>query len=239
MQVEVVVPWRNGCPHRTAALDHVLGRYRQHGLDPIVAEHDDGPWCKARAVTPAVEASRADLIVMADADCWPTNLPEALSAAAGAPWVIPHRDVWRLSTQATSAVYDGTVAFDNIGPSDCEQAPYRGFAGGGVVILPRTTYLDVPLDPRFDGWGGEDESWARALSTLVGEPWRGTAPLFHLWHPPQPRMNRRHGSTQSEALTFNYRQAKGRPRRMRQLIEEARRWQQTSSSCVPERSAKS
>jgi hypothetical protein len=35
-------------------------------------------------------------------------------------------------------------------------------------------------------------------------------------------MNRRHGSPQSQALTFRYRQAKGRPDRMRQIIDEAK-----------------
>jgi hypothetical protein len=220
--VEVVIPWRPGCPHRTAALDHILNLYHQHGFAPVVAEHDDGPWCKAKAVTPAVGASSADLIIMADGDCWVPNLSEALSAAERYPWVVPHRMVHRLTPAATSGVYDRTVTFNNIAASDCEQPPYRGFAGGGIVIVPRSTYLDVPLDPRFEGWSGEDESWARALSTLAGEPWRGDAPLFHLWHPPQLRMNRRHGSTASEALTFNYRQAKGRPQRMRRIIEEGR-----------------
>lgn len=199
----------------------------------------DGPWIKAAAVTPAVEASSADLVVMADADCWSPGLPAAIEAVAdGAPWAIPHQLVHRLTSAATGAVYDGTVALDTIEPSHCEQDPYRGFAGGGIVALPRGTYLDVPLDPRFGGWGGEDESWARALSTLVGDPWRGSGPLFHLWHPPQLRMNRRHGSRESEALTFAYRQAKGRPNRMRALVEEGRRWR-TSSQCAPELSGSS
>lgn len=226
--VEVVVPWRPGCHHRTVALHHVLNLYRTAGFTPTVAGYDADPWVKARAVTPAVEASDADLIVMADADCWPTNLHEALEAVESAPWAVPHWTVYRLTADATRAVLDGTRPLDET--VDCERPPYRGFAGGGVVILPRSTYLDVPLDPRFEGWSGEDESWARALSTLVGEPWRGIAPLYHLWHPPQPRMNHRHGSPASQALTFNYRQAKGRPAQMRQLVEEGRATWPTSSS---------
>lgn len=194
-----------------------------------------GPWVKAAAVTPAVGASSADLIVMHDADVWCPGLPAAIEAVAnGAPWAIPHHLVHRLTEPATAEVLDGADAAGQ----PVEEPAYRGFAGGGIVVLPRETYLSAPLDPRFEGWSGEDESWARALSTLAGDPWRGTGDLYHLWHPPQERMNRRHGSRASEALTFAYRQAKGRPDRMRQLIEGARQWP-TASECHQELSASS
>lgn len=239
--VAVVVPWRDvGCWHRQRALDWVLERLNRDGYQVTVAATSADPWCKAKAVTPAVEASGADLVVMHDADVWSPGLPSAIEAAAdGAPWAIPHRDVYRLSEARTAQVVAGANPAD-VNPKHLAEPAYRGFAGGGIVVLPRSTYLDVPLDPRFEGWSGEDESWARALSTLAGDPWRGTAPLFHLWHPPQPRMTRRHGSRASEALTFTYRQAKGRPGRMRQLIEEGRAtWPTSSSASSRGRSANS
>ena len=235
--VEIVVPWAGSCPHRERALGWVVDRYRRQGFDVTVAEGPPGPWVKASAVTPAVEASSADVVVMVDADCWVPGLLSAIGAVAdGHPWAIPHTTVYRLSEDRTAAVLAGADPNHTAGV-DLAEPPYRGFAGGGAVVLPRTTYLDVPLDPRFEGWSGEDESWARALSTLVGDPWRGTGPLFHLWHPPQPRMNRRHGSAASQALTFTYRQAKGRPDRMRQIIEEARSWRRSSSTVEASRSS--
>jgi hypothetical protein len=208
----------------------VVGRYRREGFDVTVAEGPPGPWVKASAVTPAVQASSAELVAMIDADCWVPGLLSAIEAVAdGASWAIPHTTVYRLTEARAAAVLAGADPQHTAGV-DFDEPPYRGFAGGGCVVIPKATYLDVPLDPRFEGWSGEDESWARALSTLVGEPWRGDAPLFHLWHPPQPRMNRRYGSTASQALTFRYRQAKGRPDRMRQIIEEARSWRSSSST---------
>jgi hypothetical protein len=231
MPAAIVIPWRGGCLHREQALGWIVDRYRQQGFDVTVAEGPPGPWVKASAVNPAVEASSAELVAMVDADCWVPGLLSAIEAVAdGAPWAIPHKLVHRLTEVRTAAVLAGADPADSDPKHDLDEAPYRGFAGGGCVVIPKATYLDVPLDPRFEGWSGEDESWARALSTLAGEPWRGDAPLFHLWHPPQPRMNRRHGSAQSQALTFNYRQAKGRPDRMRQIIEEARSWRRSSST---------
>lgn len=230
--VGLVVPFRGGCPHRERALAWVVGRYRRQGFDVTVAEAPDGPWVKASAVTPAVEASSAELVVMVDADCWLPGLLDAIEAVVdGSPWAIPHTTVYRLTEARTAAVLVGADPQHTAGV-DFDEPPYRGFAGGGCVVLPRATYLDIPLDPRFESWGGEDESWARALSTLAGDPWRGTGHLFHLWHPPQPRMNRRHGSPASQALTFRYRQAKGRPDRMRQIIDEVTAWRRSSNSTV-------
>jgi hypothetical protein len=54
-------------------------------------------------------------------------------------------------------------------------------------------------------------------------------------------MNRRHGSPASQALTFRYRQAKGRPDRMRQIINEAKvtPWPVPTSNSTTTASAKS
>jgi hypothetical protein len=227
---EIVIPWRPGCPYRQRALDWVLARYRADGYRVTVAEHDDGgPWVKAEAVTPAVEASAVDLIVIADADVWCDGLPAAIEAAADHPWAIPHYAVLRLTPYVTEAVYAG-LDLAEIGRHDLEQKAYRGFRGGGIVVVPRQTYLEAPLDPRFCGWGDEDRSLADALTTLAGWPWRGRADLYHLWHPPQQRASRQVGSTASQQLGDAYRRALNHPERMRALIEAGRQWRTSNSS---------
>lgn len=70
--------------------------------------------------------------------------------------------------------------------------------------------------------GQEDESWACALHTLLGEPWRGDADLVHLFHPPQERMTRRRGSQESWRLRNRYFAARDDPAAIRGLIEESR-----------------
>jgi hypothetical protein len=210
--VEVVIPWLPGCVHRTRALGWVSTRHPY----PVTVGHGSTPWVKADAVMPAVRESTADIIVVSDADVW-CDMTEAIEAVkCGAPWAKPHRDVYRLTEQATADFYGGADYRD----LPLDRAVYRGIAGGGVVVAKRTTLLDIPLDPRFVGWGQEDESWALALHTVAGMAYLGTEDLIHLWHPPQPRMSERKGSPESWHLMRRYAKARRDPEQMRSILKE-------------------
>lgn len=220
--VTVVIPYAGDCPHRAAALAWVLERYATaHPAWRVVVATDPaaGPWCKAAAVMPAVEAAEDGVVIVADADCWTDRLSAAVAAVdAGAPWAMPHRLVRRLDEVGTVAVIAG-AAWD---AAVVAEQPYDGVHGGGFVVARRETLLRVPIDARFVGWGNEDESWAIALTATVGEPWRGQADLVHLWHPPQARWTRRRGSPASWKLRRRYVRAAGDSAVMAALIEEAR-----------------
>lgn len=224
--VAVVIPWRGDCPARERGLTWVRGLYaeRHPGWCVVVAEAPPGPWCKAAAVMPALTASDAEVAIVADADVWCDGLDQAVEAAAEwAPWAIPHTFVHRLSEKGTEQLLNGHEpdlrALENLA-----QRRYIGYPGGGIVIARRETLLEVPLDPRFTGWGQEDESWAMALSLLAGDPSRGAADLIHLYHPPQPRLSRRYGSKEGRQLARRYRRAhrEGDRAAMNKLREEAR-----------------
>lgn len=196
----------------------------------------EGPWCKAAAVEDGMLSSRfdADIVVVHDADCWSDGLADAVSNVAESltrrnipQWAIPHGDVHRLTPAATAEVLAGRDPHPGMPlvphHDGGHTRPYGGMAGGGIVVLTRDAYEQVPLDPRFLGWGGEDESWGLALTTLLGPPWRGDAPLYHLWHPPEERLNRHVGSAATRALTVRYQYAaKDGPAAMRALVDEAR-----------------
>jgi hypothetical protein len=79
------------------------------------------------------------------------------------------------------------------------QRAYRGVLGGGITVVNRNTYQDIPLDPGFIGWGQEDESWGIALRGLAGPGFNGREELWHLWHPPMERKTRGTGSPESKA----------------------------------------
>lgn len=210
--VECLIPFSGGCEFRERALEFVAGR-----LDRVTVSAINGPWVKGRAVNPAVASSRADVVVVADADCVTDGLSAAIEAVeSGAAWAIPHRKVVRLTEV-------GTDEFMRTGEycHPFDRRPYTGMPGGGIVVARRDTLLSVPLDPRFRGWGQEDESWALALTTLAGVPWRGNADLIHLWHPPQRKQTLRKGSSRSWDLYLRYRRAAGDRKAMRALLKEA------------------
>jgi hypothetical protein len=219
-RVSVIIPWAPdvGCRHREAALAWTVSRWAATGREVVVGERS-GPWCKALAVEDGLSRARGGILIVADADVWSTGWQEAVDQVReGAPWAMPHGPVRRLTHAATQDVLDGHDPHPDM---DLTQRPYQGWPGGGMVVLRRETYVQAPLDPRFVGWSGEDESWAHALKVLAGEGWRGSAPLWHLWHPPQERMSRRWGSVAARALASRYARART-PDRMRALIDEAR-----------------
>lgn len=150
MAVQLIVPFRGDCEHRERNWNWLRSRYETEGWDVVEALAPDGPWCKAAAVTPAVEASEADIVAVVDADCWLPGLGEAVDAVqAGAPWAIPHLKVNRLTEEASAAVLAGHD-FDG---QKLVQRPYGGIIGGGAVVARREVILSTPLDARFTGWG--------------------------------------------------------------------------------------
>lgn len=219
MAVSVIVPYRSDCAHRAAAWRWVRARYELEHPDwqIIEGEPPDGPWCKALAAAAGIARADGDTLIVTDADVW---CPELTTAVEGfATWAVPHYLVRRLTEQATLEVLAGDRPDDG---TELEQRPYRGMIGGGIVIVTRDLWHEAPLDARFVGWGQEDQSWGAALSCIAGRPWRGTAPLWHLWHPPQARLTREIGSIESKELRHRYLNARRHPDLMRQVIEEGR-----------------
>lgn len=234
MNTAVVVPFTTDCPHRLRAWTWVQARYRATVSDwQIVTGTHRGPWNKALAVADALDKTDADLLIVADADVWCEELPEFVARVANGSleWASPHRRIVRLTQDATERVFAD-------GPPDTmptremlTERVYDGMIGGGIVILPRTLYERVPLDPRFVGWGGEDESWGRALLTMTQRRTQGKWLLWHFWHPPAQRLTRRVGSEENDALRERYQQAAGHPEMTEAILEEARACHsQTSSS---------
>lgn len=231
MSVDVVVPFAGDCPHRRRALDYVLDRFAVTLPDwrVVVGRADADRWSKAAAVADALDRSTADVVVVHDGDVWCAET--AVAVAEGLTrraWAIPHGKVHRLTETATAEVLADRVPLygqrpQRVDPVDRYERVYDGFAGGGIVALRRDVYERIPLDRRFVGWGHEDESWAWALRTLVGSPWRGRARLFHLWHPPQEVVRFGRGSEASWALRERYRRlaAAGDRDGMSALLAEA------------------
>lgn len=190
-------------------------------------------WCKADAVAAAARKATGDVWVVCDADLWVESWPTLKEAALYAVehgWCVPCGNVYRLSPDATR----GIVARDPDDPVDWpvhraaldmrlrNTNPYRLFPGGGIFAITPDAYDKVGgFDPRFIGWGGEDTSLAAALNTLVGQPARLNASVWHLWHPKSKQAAKvGRPSGVNERLNRRYLHAEGDPSAMRQLISE-------------------
>jgi hypothetical protein len=209
------------------------------GFTPIIGECPPGPWRKALAVQDGVDRTDGDRLVIVDADVWPSPWHTFEALRSDRPVVVPHHTVHRLTEAGTTMLITGQPV-----PYEHERhGQYKGRVGGGVIVIDRTVYNEVPFDPRFEGWGHEDDSWNRAITILAGKPLRLDGDLWHLWHPPQERVDRGHGSPQSVALERRYMTATHAARKqgdlapMRALVDEARQevdlWRSSNRTSSP------
>lgn len=218
--VSVLVPWRE-TPERAPLWGHLRARWERLGWQVVEGDCGEGPWRKGAAVADALSRAEHDLLVVADADVWTEGVAEAVNAVnVGARWAIPHNRVLRLTPKATLQVLE-LGKFSGPAAETYMERPYVGHPGGGMVVLTRALYDEAPIDPRFAGWGQEDDSWALALRVLAGRPWRGLEDLWHLYHSPQPRQSRVVGSRESRMLWKRYERARDAAR-MRALIAETK-----------------
>lgn len=224
MNVSVLVPFTPGCPHRDAAWAWVREQYEAEfpAWEIVIGDGatPDG-YSRSRGIIDAARHSTGDVLVVADADVW-CHPGLAILAAVQCGWAIPHTLIHRLRRTSTELVLEG-APWRGLPLSDeslQDSKPYKGNATGTLVVLRRDVFFDVPPDPRFVGWGQEDDAWGSALRCLVGQAWRGSDDLVHLWHPPQPRMNRATGNKAGKALATRYRHARKDPEAMRALIAE-------------------
>jgi hypothetical protein len=159
----------------------------------------------------------ADVLVIADADSFvsPESLTAAIGQAEAVGWGLAHSTIRRLTRESTEAVLAGGK------PGKLEKPAYQGVAGGGIVAVTREVYNQVPLDPRFAGWGGEDHAWGLALTVIVGPTRRrSVSPLWHLWHPPQP--SKKNPTTATRDLVGRYKAARRDPAAMAAIVQEVR-----------------
>ena len=225
MTTAVLVPFRGGEPHRDRNWSWVRSRYEQSGFDVIVGTTDAEGFSRTQGILNAREQSDAEVFIVADADVWtdPAALLGGVSQARASGWAVPNRLLHRLSEESTWRVLAGEdwhglpLSTDN----DHDSKPYCVNPGGTLLVVTADAFDTAPPDPRFVGWGQEDDAWATALRRLVGPEWRGSADIVHLWHPAESRRSREVGSVDNVALRRRYFIARSQEA-MRSLVEETR-----------------
>lgn len=197
-------------------MEAIRGRWTAEGLPVATGGGTEGPWCKGAAVAECLEQLDTEWVAISDADVWCHQWQEALDLAIRRKrdWAIPHGTVYRLDERSTVEwIERGTVRSPLF-----VRWPYEGRPGGGLTLIKRSVYDEVPIDRRFVGWGQEDDAWGLALHTLIGRPHRGRHPLWHLWHPPQDRISEVAGSQESLALYAQYRRMRRNPAELAEWV---------------------
>lgn len=233
MTVSLLVPFRSQDAQRQRVWEFLRDQcWRRCFPDLEIVEGSDyssGPWVKAYAWRDALLRSSGDWVIFMDADCWVPRAVEGAVALAddSVAWVQSQEVVWRLSEAHTAKIIEDPKLFHYVNEEDSIEDPRYSSAGVGTCLR-RQDALDIPLDPRFVGWGWEDPAWCDALTVLLGKPWRfGWSTCYHLWHPPAAGFD---VSRPRIGANYELRRRYGRARRQRDpqaamnaLLDEIRR----------------
>lgn len=214
MKVSVVIPWRpNGQSERERNLE--LTREWFSDLYPVVfADSGDPEFSRAESRNAGVRACMlSDVVVVCDADFLPP-LDAVKAACEGA------QSDGRLHQPFTEALYltEAETASYLAGEGLPERSG-EDLTGGCFVMTPEAWFAAGGMDPRFRGWGGEDDAFRIAAETLLGARVHHQGVMPHLYHPFAGKF----GSDEHKAnlaLLRRYVRASGNPKRIRQIINE-------------------
>ncbi len=225
-RVSVLIPYQSdGNGPRDCALEWVLGYYAKSmpEIELCIGEISgtEEPFSRSKAINRAYTQATKDIIVIADSDIAydPYLLKESIALVNSRQWVIPFSRILRLSEDITGLVLQQASEWPLSIKIDMPAEQASSFVGG-FNVLGREAYETVRgYDERFIGWGGEDEAFAYALDTLIGQHVRLDGEMVHLWHPfVGPSGNPNYDS--NYALDQRYQKARGHMSAMLNLIHE-------------------
>jgi predicted glycosyltransferase involved in capsule biosynthesis len=158
----------------------------------IIVSDDDGgtPFSKTIAVNNCYKKSSGNILAMVDADVWlnPKVIRESakMIESGKASWVQPCNQVYRLNKEYTQKVLNRNY-YDVLPPLkpavDCERITK---VIGLIAMFSRKDFEAVGgMDPRFRGWGWEDNCFNQLMNYHSGPSYKGKSVVYHLWHPRQ------------------------------------------------------
>lgn len=144
---------------------------------------------RSKARNEAFEKSSADLLIIADADTIPDQIPLAMAIArvrsGEVPWSVPYKWYYNLSTEYSEHVKASADFTKPDTASSLFSYEHKVISWAGVNIVPREAYEKVGgYDERFVGWGHEDVAFRIKLDHEWGHHHRQEAGnAYHFWHP--------------------------------------------------------
>lgn len=188
-ELSVVIPWRAGDDRREQIFKWIWDRWNTLCPEAEIIQADSGsqPFHRGESRNQGAHESSRPILCFADADTT-FNREQIERAVAlideGAPWVLPYgrNEYYNLTEADSDTLLSSPVDVSVEAPADWE---FRVESWAGVLLVPRD-HFDVVhgYDPRFCGWGGEDNAFRLALDVMVGGHTRlAFDHVCHIWHP--------------------------------------------------------
>ena len=191
MKVRVAVPRRADGGHRDRLWRYCRREWADQFPDWEIVEghHDVGPFNRSAAINLAADGDW-DVLVIADGDVLAEHDPllEAVAGCSDGKVHLPYRRRMMVSELGTKKILRRYV-----GSWAQWASPDRNRNHcSSVVVLDRALWERVGgFDPRFQGWGAEDDAFITACDTLAGRHVRHGGDVWHLWHHPSPHRDHR------------------------------------------------
>ena len=195
-----MVPWRNG-RGRKRSFDWCQEWWKHEGYTPILADSGHTPFNRAASRNLGVHESKADIIVVCDADSHPEW--DALQQAI------------LIATTSDTLVYP----FDNYVKIHVDTQELVGTYGqtpGGCWVCKRSLWWDLGgQDERFNfGWAPEDNAFRAVANTLAKVKYIPGKLTTYTQHDIRPKGY----DTRGYQRWIMYRTFIGKPEQMRELI---------------------
>lgn len=189
MDVSVLVPWRSEDPQRIKVWDYIKWEWSLMGVEICAASdgRGHGPFNTSKACNNAFKMSTKNWLVTTGADVIPdwTLIQSGLHFAAQRDlrWVPLGNQTEYFNAEATDRILQTKRWWDET-PDPLYTVPFQT----GIMLIRRDLYLETGgHDERFEGWGGEDAAFRRAVHVLGGESDPVPLSLRCLWHDPGRR----------------------------------------------------
>ena len=222
LHATVCIPWRP-TPSRMAAFRRVMEYWEMFGWPVVFADSETEVFSLAQARNAAVRKATTDVVVIADADTLidPLNVLRAVAEPDGVCWPFTRYRI--LAGEYLDTPIAELASVPHVNTWDGE-----GVLGvGGCMVTTRKEYWRLGGQPsEFIGWGWEDTAFTAVVETLSKvKRLSGHAYAFeHNSHAEKytgakadsPGWDR--DISRNEHLIEPYRNAKGRPWLMRQVL---------------------
>jgi glycosyltransferase involved in cell wall biosynthesis len=201
--LSVIIPFKAKCPEREKIFNWVLKRTQLilPKAEIIVGSDDRNPheyFNKSMAINDAVEKSTRDFILILDADAFidAPAFEKAYKLIKQNAMVVVSKNIRFLSSKFSKKLLklDAGIGVKDIANLD-DEVLYEGGSVSMALLIHKEKFVEMNgFDERFVGWGGEDDAFYFAYSTLFGERITTDYTGYHIYH---PRLN---NSKQSKTL---------------------------------------